>query len=171
MAYEKTMRVYLGLGSNLGNPARQLEAAGRALENGGLQILRKSSLFETEPLGYAAQPWFLNQVLEAETTASPWELLNLAKGIERRRGRRPGPKNGPRTIDIDILFMAGVILRTKTLTVPHPRLAGRRFILAPLAELAPGLVHPVLGQTIRTLLRDCPARPIVRPIGRAKTRP
>jgi 2-amino-4-hydroxy-6-hydroxymethyldihydropteridine diphosphokinase len=165
------VRVYLGLGSNIGYPARQLEAARRALEKGGLRILRKSSLYETEPIGYAAQPWFINQVIEAETVASPWELLALAKQIERARGRGRGPRNGPRTLDIDILFMAGVILDTELLTVPHPRLAERRFVLVPLAELAPRLIHPVLERTVRALLRDCGDRSIVRPMSRLKMRP
>lgn len=165
------MRVYLGLGSNIANPARQIQAARRALEKGGVHILKKSSLYETEPVGYAAQPWFFNQVLEAETDASPRQLLALAKGIERDRGRRPGPKNGPRRIDIDILIMNGVILETETLTIPHPRLAERRFVLVPLAEIAPCIIVSVLGKTIRALLRDCHDRSIVRPIGRLRTRP
>ena len=165
------MRVYLGLGGNLGNPARQLAAARRALEKVGVHILKKSSLYETEPMGCASQPWFINQVLEVETEASPKELLTLAKEIERKGGRRPGPRNGPRKIDIDILIMDGVILRTDSLTVPHPRLAGRRFVLLPLAEIAPRLLHPVLGKTVRVLLRDCPDTSGVRPIGRLKTRP
>jgi len=165
------MRVYLGLGGNVGNPARELQAARRDLEKRGVHILKKSSIYETAPVGYAAQPWFLNQVLEAETDASPWQLLSLVKGIERDRGRKPGPKNGPRTIDIDILIMDGVILETAALTVPHPRLAGRRFVLAPLAEIAPRKIVPILGKTIRALFRDCPDRSIVRPVGRLRRRP
>ena len=159
------MRVYLGLGSNIGNPAGRLTAAVLALAKEGVRILKTSALYKTEPVGLSAQPWFINQVLEADTEASPCALLALAKKIERYGGRRPGPRNGPRSIDIDILLMDGVILRTETLTIPHERMAERRFVLAPLAEIAPRLVHPILGKTIRILLRDCPDRSVVRRIG------
>jgi len=159
------MRVYLGLGSNIGNPAGRLTAAVLALEKEGVRILKTSALYKTEPVGLSAQPWFINQVLEADTEASPCALLALAKKIERYGGRRPGPRNGPRSIDIDILLMDGVILRTETLTIPPERMAERRFVLAPLAEIAPRLVHPILGKTIRILLRDCPDRSVVRRIG------
>ena len=165
------MRVYLGLGGNIGNSIRRLGSAQGALEKNGVRILKKSSLYQTEPVDFAPQPWFLNQVVEAETDATPFRLLALAKEIESAGGRRPGPRNGPRPIDIDILLMAGVILETDTLVIPHPRLAERRFVLVPLAEIAPRLVHPVLGKTITALLRDCPDRSIVRPLAGVKTHP
>ena len=165
------MRVYLGLGGNLGNPAGALAKAVCGLERGGVRIVKKSSLYETEPVDFTGQPWFINQVLEADTEASPCALLALAKKIEREGGRGSGPRNGPRTIDIDILLMDGVILRTESLTIPHERLAERRFVLIPMAEIAPRLVHPVLGKSMRTLLRDCHDRSIVRRIGRLRTRP
>ena len=147
------MIYHLGLGSNLGDPAKNLDRARRLLGAAGIAIRRASSLYRTEPMGFAAQPWFLNQALEVETDLSPWELLDIAKLIEKRLGRRPARPDGPRAIDIDILLAESAVVRTASLTVPHPRLDKRNFVLVPLAEIASGAVHPVLRASIGALLR------------------
>jgi 2-amino-4-hydroxy-6-hydroxymethyldihydropteridine diphosphokinase len=146
------MRYYLGLGSNLGDPRRNLARARGRLAASGLRIRKTSSLYRTEPVGNIGQPWFLNQVVRIETDLSPWEILGLVKRLESEMGRTPGPPNGPRVIDIDILLAGDTIVDTPDLTVPHVRLAERNFVLAPLAEIAPRAVHPRLRKTIRTLL-------------------
>lgn len=150
------MKYYLGLGGNLGNPRENIEAAIQTLRRMGVRIVRKSSLYRTEPVGFTRQSWFLNQAIAIRTDLSPWKLLAEAKAIERALGRRPGPRNGPRPIDIDILLAEETILRTASLEIPHPRLSERRFALAPLVEIAPDLVHPVLKISIRSILRRCP---------------
>jgi 2-amino-4-hydroxy-6-hydroxymethyldihydropteridine diphosphokinase len=150
------MKIHLGWGGNLGDRAAYWASAREALACGGVRILRESPIYETEPVGRKNQPWFLNGAVEAETGLTPWQLLGLAKSIEAALGRRPTGTNGPRPIDIDILLMGEAVLRTPGLTIPHARLADRRFVLVPLAEIAPGLRHPVLKATIRALLRRCP---------------
>jgi len=144
---------HLGLGSNLGDPAKNLGRARRSLVAAGIDIRRASALYRTEPVGFAAQPWFVNQALEIETALSPWQLLQAAKAIEKRMGRRPAAKDGPRAIDIDILLAGSAVVRTASLTVPHPRLEMRNFVLIPLAEIAAAAIHPVLKTAIRDLLR------------------
>jgi 2-amino-4-hydroxy-6-hydroxymethyldihydropteridine diphosphokinase len=144
--------VYLGLGSNLGDREATLRSAVRELEHAGIQILRLSSFYETEPQGYAAQPWFLNAVAEARTELFPRQLLHRAQAIERALGRKRSFPNAPRTIDIDILLFGNFIIHAPGLEVPHPRYRERRFVLAPLAELAPDLRDPVTKQTAREML-------------------
>lgn len=153
--------VYLGLGSNLGDRRAMLEQAIAALGAAGVEVLRRSSLYVTEPVGVTTQSWFLNAVVEAETELLPRQLLHTVQEIERRLGRRRLLRNrlnrGPRTIDIDILFYGSSVVRTPELEIPHPRLAERRFVLAPLRELAPSLRHPTLQRSIAELfaaLRD-----------------
>lgn len=109
-------------------------------------------MYETEPVGGPPQPWYCNAVLEAETVLPPEELLAALQGIEAAMGRTRGERNGPRVIDLDILFLGGRIIAGDRLTVPHPRLCGRRFVLEPLAEIAAGFIHPVRGVTVRELL-------------------
>jgi 2-amino-4-hydroxy-6-hydroxymethyldihydropteridine diphosphokinase len=144
--------IYLSLGSNLGDRAVNLERAITALSGTGIQVLRRSSLYETEPVDFLAQPWFLNCVVEAETLLMPRQLLHALQGIERAFGSRKLVARGPRVIDLDILFYGASVIRTEEMEIPHPRMAQRRFVLVPLAELAPGLRHPVLGATIAEMI-------------------
>ncbi len=144
--------VYLGLGSNVGEREEMLQAAIDRLHSPELRIKRVSSVYETEPQGRRNQRWFLNLVAEAETDLFPRQLLGRIAKIERQLGRRRMLANGPRTIDIDILFFGGFTVETRDLTVPHPRLAERRFVLAPMVELAPDLRDPVTRRTMRELL-------------------
>lgn len=158
MGHTEDMRYFLGLGSNLGDPRKNLVRARRHLAGNGLKIRKASSLYLTEPVGFPGQPWFLNQVVQVETGLSPWELLGLVKLVETKMGRTPGSRNGPRVIDIDILLADGTVVDTSALSVPHPRLAERNFALVPLAEIAPRAVHPGLKKTVRALLRESPDR-------------
>ncbi|MBZ5729391.1 MAG: 2-amino-4-hydroxy-6-hydroxymethyldihydropteridine diphosphokinase [Acidobacteriia bacterium] len=148
--------VYLGLGSNVGDRERNLRAAMERLAAPGLRILRVSPVYETEPLEYTAQAWFLNLVVEAETELFPMQLLARAGRIERALGRVRAVPKGPRTIDIDILLYGQAVVRNATLEIPHPRMGERRFVLAPLADLAPGLRHPVTQRTARQMLEAAP---------------
>jgi 2-amino-4-hydroxy-6-hydroxymethyldihydropteridine diphosphokinase len=145
------MQYYLSLGSNLGNRRANLVRALAALKKARVKVLRSSSLYLAEPVGYAAQPWFYNQVVEVSTALEPAELLALIKTVERSLGRRPAPKNRPRTIDIDILIAEDRQVSTRQLIIPHPRIAGRNFVLVPLLEIAPAAVHPLLKERISDL--------------------
>jgi 2-amino-4-hydroxy-6-hydroxymethyldihydropteridine diphosphokinase len=142
--------VYLGLGSNLGNRARNIYGALRLLGS-SVALGEVSRLYETEPVGLALQPWFLNLACRAKTDLQPLQLLVVAKGIERRMGRKEGVRFGPRVVDVDLLLYDHLVLETDELQIPHPRLHERGFVLIPLRELAPDLVHPLLGHTISDL--------------------
>jgi 2-amino-4-hydroxy-6-hydroxymethyldihydropteridine diphosphokinase len=155
-------RIYLGLGSNLGEREKMLAEAVRALDSPQLRILRLSPVYETEPVGPAGQSWFLNQVAEAETDFFPLQLLHRTSKVEAQLKRRRLAPNGPRTIDIDIVLYGHAVVRTARLEIPHPRMHERRFVLAPLADLAPGLRHPVLRQTVRQLLEAAPPQTVRR---------
>ena len=142
---------YIALGSNLGDRLGNLQAAVQALQP-SVVILDCSPVYETPPWGYLDQPAFLNQVVKAQTQLSPRELLDLLKQVETEMGRQKMMLNGPRLIDLDILFYEDLVLDTPQLTIPHPRMGGRGFVLVPLADLAPDLRHPTLGVTIREML-------------------
>jgi 2-amino-4-hydroxy-6-hydroxymethyldihydropteridine diphosphokinase len=145
-------RIYLGLGSNLGEREKMLAEAVRALDSPRLRILRLSPVYETEPMGVAGQNWFLNLVAEAETDLFPLQLLHRTSKVEAQLKRRRLAPNGPRTIDIDILLFSNFVIDAESLMIPHPRFRERRFVLAPLADLAPLLRDPVTGKSVRELL-------------------
>ncbi len=146
--------VYLGLGSNLGNRRQNLERAVERLTSPEVRVLRKSSIYETEPRDVPDQPWFLNQVVEVETSLLPRQLHQRTQKIERELGRTTTVSKGPRVIDLDILLYARTIVEAPDLKIPHPRMADRRFVLEPLAELVPDLAHPQTGRTVREMLRE-----------------
>jgi 2-amino-4-hydroxy-6-hydroxymethyldihydropteridine diphosphokinase len=143
--------VYLSLGSNLGDRAQHLREALQALPSDRLAVVRISPVYETAPVDKLDQPDFLNLAAEIETTLFPMQLLRRAQRIERDLGRRRLIDKGPRTIDIDILLYGDFVIQTPQLIVPHPRMHLRRFVLEPMAELAPDLRHPVLGRTMSEL--------------------
>ena len=133
-----------------------------ALNAAGVHVLRQSSLYASEPVDAPPQSWFLNAVVEAETTLMPRQLLRTLMGIERALGRRRTIARGPRTLDLDILFYGSSVIRAPDLEVPHPRIERRRFVLVPLAELAPGLRHPVSHKAVSELLAETPDTGLVR---------
>jgi 2-amino-4-hydroxy-6-hydroxymethyldihydropteridine diphosphokinase len=153
---EPEERVYIGLGSNLGDRAANLAAARdrmKALED--LEVVRASPVYETAPMG-PPQPMYLNAALEVQTALAPRALLRELKGIERSMGRAEGPRWGPRVIDLDILYWGRTVVADPDLQVPHLRLHHRAFALVPLAELCPDGLHPILHQTLEQLRQQLP---------------
>jgi 2-amino-4-hydroxy-6-hydroxymethyldihydropteridine diphosphokinase len=144
--------VYLALGSNLGDRRAHLDRARELLRTADFVITRVSSIYETEPREIRDQPWFLNQAIEARTALFPRQLLRHTQQIERRMGRALTIPKGPRVIDVDILLYGEAIVNAADLRIPHPRIGERRFVLEPLAELAPELRHPVTKKTVREML-------------------
>lgn len=144
-------KVYLGLGSNLGVQRANIEEA-IALLSEGVKVTKRSSYYESEPVDYTDQPWFLNIVLEGETELDPESLLRFTQGVEHKMKRVKTIRFGPRTIDVDILVYEGVTRDSETLTIPHPRMKERAFVMIPLNEIAPDLL--VGSQTAREILQD-----------------
>jgi 2-amino-4-hydroxy-6-hydroxymethyldihydropteridine diphosphokinase len=155
---------YLSLGSNIGERADHLRKAIERISAHG-RVLAVSSLYETEPVEVTDQDWFLNCAVAFETSEPPEQLMTLLLGIEQQMGRRRVQKKGPRTIDIDILLFGETIVDMVALTIPHPAMAFRRFVLAPLAEIAPEARHPVLKKSVKELLDALPAGQTVRRFG------
>ena len=159
------MRYFLSLGANLGNRKKNLALACSMLEENGVAILRVSSVYRTEPADVPDQPWFFNQVVEVETEDDPLALLNLIKAVEKKLKRIPAKDKGPRTIDIDILLAGNAVIRTRRLMIPHPRMTERNFVLVPLREIAPNVVHPVLHKKVVDLVQASSDTGFVRKLG------
>ncbi len=144
---------FIGVGSNLNNPAeRCLEAVSNLSSVSSIKVLRRSSLYRTEPVGFAEQDWFVNAVAEIRTALAPHELLKALHEVEDGMGRVRGPKWGPRVIDLDILLYGQEVIQGEGLVIPHPLLHKRRFVLEPLCELASYSIHPAFGVSIRGLM-------------------
>lgn len=148
------MKYFLSLGSNLGCRRQNLAKACRLLEEAGIKIIRASSIYKTQPVGFKKQPWFYNQVIQVETKLDPFRLLFLVKEIEGRLKRKKTVRYGPRSIDLDLLLAEKSIINTRNLKVPHPRMHQRRFVLEPLNEIASEVIHPVKKKKIRSLLKE-----------------
>jgi 2-amino-4-hydroxy-6-hydroxymethyldihydropteridine diphosphokinase len=159
---------YLSLGSNVGDREAKLQDAQVRLCALG-RVVALSPFYETEPVEYVQQPWFLNCAAAIETNKTPEQLMSAILRIEEEMGRRRVQKKGPRSMDIDILLFADTIMEAKDLTIPHPAMHQRRFVLEPLAEIAPQALHPVLKKTIRELLDLLPAGQSVRRVPRSST--
>ncbi len=144
--------VYFCLGSNLGDRSAHLKFGISRLARSGVDVVLRSSVYETEPVGLTDQPWFLNQVIAGRTDLSPHALLSVCKRIEQEAGRRETVRFGPRILDIDLILYKGMVIREPDLVIPHPRMLDRRFVLVPLLEIAPHLRDPRSGVKLAQLL-------------------
>jgi 2-amino-4-hydroxy-6-hydroxymethyldihydropteridine diphosphokinase len=156
--------VYLALGSNVGGRAKNLREAIRLIGEAGVRVERRSSIYETAPLGYLDQGWFLNSVLQGHTELSAVELLHTLRAIEGQMGSNKPFANGPRLIDLDILLYGDETISQNDLQVPHPRMLQRRFVLVPLAEIAPEWKHPSWSGNVKEMLDQTPDRSEVRKV-------
>ena len=146
---------YIGLGSNLGDPIAELRGAVSELESRGVELRSRSSLYQTEPVDAPDQAWFVNAVTEIRFGGRPDELLQICVNVEAARGRERSRRNEPRILDLDVLLLEDIVVSTDELTIPHPRLHERRFVLEPMVEIAPDAIHPGLRKTMRDLLKEC----------------
>jgi 2-amino-4-hydroxy-6-hydroxymethyldihydropteridine diphosphokinase len=154
--------IYLSLGSNLGDRSAILRTAIEALAGQNVRVRKISSFYETEPVDYAEQPWFLNCVVETETNLAPLDLLRVLRGIEAQLGSKKEFTKGPRLLDMDILLYGDKTIDLPELQIPHPRMLQRNFVLAPLAEIAPSLKHPTWSSTAARLFSASPDKSTIR---------
>jgi 2-amino-4-hydroxy-6-hydroxymethyldihydropteridine diphosphokinase len=147
------MRYFLSLGSNIGDRYKNLAQAVTLIREEGVKVIKISSMYETQPVDLPSQPWFINQVIEAHADIKPDEFIGLLKRIEQKMGRKTSVHKRPRSIDIDILLADKLIVKTGQLEIPHPRLDQRNFVLVPLCEISPRIRHPLLGHTVKSLLK------------------
>jgi 2-amino-4-hydroxy-6-hydroxymethyldihydropteridine diphosphokinase len=158
-------KAFIGIGSNLGIPAENCEQAIRLLHTPpGIEVIARSSLYESEPVGKIEQDWFVNTAVAIRTSLTPEALLNALFKIEKTLGRERREKWGPRIIDLDILAYEDRVIHSTALTLPHPEMTKRRFVLLPLSEFAGDYMHPVENKTIHTLLQELPESPQVKKV-------
>lgn len=151
------MIIYLGLGSNEGDREQNLQKAIKKLrQSKEINVTKLSSIFESEPIGYINQSWFLNAVIEVESNFKPYDLLQFIKDIEEELGRRKTFRWGPRIIDIDIISYGNYVLKSSRLTIPHPQMHFRKFVLIPLFEIAPYYIHPVSKLSVWQMIQQSP---------------
>ncbi len=158
-----TYRAFIGIGANMGSAAENCEKAISLIhDSGSTRVTKRSALYQSEPVGKADQPWFVNTTLEVHTSLDPERLLDLLLSIEKIFGRIRKEKWGPRIIDLDLLDYEGRIINSQNLTLPHPEMTQRRFVLQPLSEIAGETLHPIEKKTIFTLLTELPEKPVVK---------
>ena len=154
---------YIGIGSNLGTPEENCTKAIKKISSTkDIKIISKSSFYQTAPIGNIEQNWFINSAIKIDTQLTPRELLSALLSIESEMGRIRKEKWGPRLIDLDLLFYDNLILNQKGITLPHPEIQKRKFVLIPLHEIAEDLIHPTLKKTIKTLLKESPDDAVVK---------